>query len=516
MAAKRGLDAGHEQRGGNSLAGNVGEGDTASIGAEGNEIVVVAGDGACGAADGGELQAFDLRDGLGEKLGLNFASDGDFVFEALALALLFEEAGDGGGHFVERIAEDAQLIALGDPDAVREVSATDELSGVVEIADGGGDPVGEDDAGDQSAKFNEDEGDSRGFEDESEEGAKFADGSEEALIEARGAHGESGEDGLLFGIGLGGFDAIGFESQAAGERRIEETGSFAEGAIVASNFAGEGPLVAIEVESEVAHRACTKVRLHDGELDGAQLGVERIEAGRIEWDGESDGERLVRGAKHRTGGKPKSAGGIDQAGDEAGAAFTVWILRDEAIARLDFGGEAGQVILFAGEDGDNFGALQDFLWVGSGGRGGAGCFVFGGGGDGARSRFHLLGAFLDCVVKEVGAELGVEHGEGDGGHGEEEDHRDDGDEEVGDDETVAQAPEEAFADEREKAEEKVDGGDNEKESDKAGGGGLDFEGLEDFVDDVDGKEGEADAVEPGDAAQDAQGQFKVAGHEGPF
>src|SRR5579862_3098195 len=214
--------------------------------------------------------------------------------------------------------------------------------------------------------------------------------------------------------------------------------------------------------------------------------------------------------------EPEAAVGVDQAGEETAAPFAIGVGLDEIGVGLNFYGETREVIGFAGQDGGNFGALKDFCWLRSGIRGAAGGFIFGSGGNGARGGFDLLGAFLEGVMEEVGAELRVEEVEGDGGHGEEEDHRHDGDEEVSDDEAVAQAPEEAFADEGEEAEEKIDVGDDEEEGDQAGEGRLDFDGFDNFVEDVEDDEEEGDAVGPGEAAEDAASEFEFAGHEGPF
>jgi len=48
---------------------------------------------------------------------LDFVRDGEFVFEALALALLFDQRGNRLHHGVERIAERGQLVPVGHANA---------------------------------------------------------------------------------------------------------------------------------------------------------------------------------------------------------------------------------------------------------------------------------------------------------------------------------------------------------------------------------------------------------------
>src|ERR1700732_4164467 len=100
LAAQRGLQAGHEERGGNSFTGNVGDGDSQMRGAELNEVVVVAADGARSFADGFDFNAGNVRQNSGKELVLHFPRDGNFVFEALALLLFFDQAADGTRHEV--------------------------------------------------------------------------------------------------------------------------------------------------------------------------------------------------------------------------------------------------------------------------------------------------------------------------------------------------------------------------------------------------------------------------------
>ena len=78
------------------------------------------------------------------------------------------------------------------------------------------------------------------------------------------------------------------------------------------------------------------------------------------------------------------------------------------------------------------------------------------GGDGAD-------AFLEIVVEEVGAQLEVEAVGGQACHREEEDYRNDGDENVGDDQAIAEGPHEAIAEPGDQADEEIDGGEEGQE-----------------------------------------------------
>src|SRR4029077_8810486 len=114
LATQRGLQASHQERGRNSLAGNIGNGNGHVGGAELDEIVVVTADFARRFANGFDLDAGHLRQDSREELVLNFARDGNFVFEALALLLLLNQGADRTDHVVEGFAEDAELIAAFD------------------------------------------------------------------------------------------------------------------------------------------------------------------------------------------------------------------------------------------------------------------------------------------------------------------------------------------------------------------------------------------------------------------
>ena len=140
---------------------------------------------------------------------------------------------------------------------------------------------------------------------------------------------------------------------------------------VAANFAGESVLVAINVESEMRRGATAQVLLHYGELNWAKFRIELIEHGGIERERERDGKVIVRGANDGDAAEPEIALGVDQAAEEAAFAIAIGTGGDEIGVGLDVNGEAGKIVGFTSEDGGNFGALKNFLWIGCGGGGGA-------------------------------------------------------------------------------------------------------------------------------------------------
>src|SRR5690348_1779107 len=91
LTAKRGLQAGHEKRGGDSFPADIGNGHADRRRAKLHKIVVVARDDACGTANSGQFQARKRWKLARKKLLLNFVSDGELVLKALPLPLLFDE-----------------------------------------------------------------------------------------------------------------------------------------------------------------------------------------------------------------------------------------------------------------------------------------------------------------------------------------------------------------------------------------------------------------------------------------
>src|SRR5271154_985503 len=101
LAAQSGLETGHEERGGNSLAGDICDGNGYLRGAQLNKIVVIPADGARGLTDGFDFYPGNRGDLPGEKLILHFPGDGDFIFEALTTGFFVNQIADGTGHLVE-------------------------------------------------------------------------------------------------------------------------------------------------------------------------------------------------------------------------------------------------------------------------------------------------------------------------------------------------------------------------------------------------------------------------------
>ena len=116
LAAEIGLQIGHEQSGGDAFAGNVADDEAEAIGAEVEEIVIVAADGARGKAVAGIVERADGRTELREEAALDFVGDFEFLGGA---AFGFEFGGGGAalgfegvGDFVE--ADEGEGVAVDD------------------------------------------------------------------------------------------------------------------------------------------------------------------------------------------------------------------------------------------------------------------------------------------------------------------------------------------------------------------------------------------------------------------
>src|SRR5207249_8139039 len=99
-----GLQTGHQQRGGDSFAGNVGDGDGHVRRAGLNEVVVIATDRARRSANSLDFDSWNRRQGAGKELVLHFAGDGDFILQALALVLFLDQRADRAGHLIKESA----------------------------------------------------------------------------------------------------------------------------------------------------------------------------------------------------------------------------------------------------------------------------------------------------------------------------------------------------------------------------------------------------------------------------
>src|SRR5262249_29329634 len=91
VGAHGGVNGGHEQCRGNAYTADVADGEDELVRDQREEVVIVAADGARGAAESVHFKRLELRNLLGEKLCLHFLSDGQLVFEALLLLLLFDQ-----------------------------------------------------------------------------------------------------------------------------------------------------------------------------------------------------------------------------------------------------------------------------------------------------------------------------------------------------------------------------------------------------------------------------------------
>ena len=102
LAAEIGLQIGHEKSGGDALAGNVADDEAETIGAELEEVVIVAADGARRAAVTGIIETADWRTKLWEKAALDFVGDFQFLGGA---AFGFEFGGGGAALGFESVSD---------------------------------------------------------------------------------------------------------------------------------------------------------------------------------------------------------------------------------------------------------------------------------------------------------------------------------------------------------------------------------------------------------------------------
>ena len=178
------------------------------------------------------------------------------------------------------------------------------------------------------------------------------------------------------------------------------------------------------------------------------------------------GARVKIGARRRwrgcidiggdSGFDPERAAGLDEPGKlREGAGFGA-----EFVSGGDMNFEAGEVLASAVEQGDDSGLREEIRRS----DGGAGILMRG---ESAREGVGDVGggvyAFVKIVAEQVRAKLEIEQERGDADHGGEKHDGHDGDENVGDDEAVAQAPEEALARPTGESHDEVAGGDEKNE-----------------------------------------------------
>ena len=128
LAAEVGLEVGHEESGGDALAGNVSDDEAEAAGAEVEKVVIVAADGARGIAVTAIVERGNWGANLREKAALDFAGDFEFLggtaveleFGCGGAALGFEGVGD----FVEADEEESVAVKIAEAgrDATPDVS----------------------------------------------------------------------------------------------------------------------------------------------------------------------------------------------------------------------------------------------------------------------------------------------------------------------------------------------------------------------------------------------------------
>src|SRR5271156_5279672 len=208
LAAQRRLQAGHQQRGGNSLAGNIGDGDSHLGGADLNEIVVIAADRAGRFANRFDLDSRDRWYLPRKELILYFPGDGNFIFESLAAGFFVDQIVDRTSHFIERFAQHSQLVLAVHADAMRKIARLDVARGGVEIVHRGGDAASHHNAGKQRRCFNHQKRDHHQDKWQQIDDAEFADGRKDARVQAGGPGAERGDYRPAF------LDGGGFTSHA--------------------------------------------------------------------------------------------------------------------------------------------------------------------------------------------------------------------------------------------------------------------------------------------------------------
>src|SRR5271169_5583547 len=92
LAAQIGLQVGHEERGGDAFAGNIADDESEAVGAEVEEIIIIAADGPRGITVAGIVECSNRGPDLRKKTALDFVGD----FEFLSGAAVEFEFGGGG------------------------------------------------------------------------------------------------------------------------------------------------------------------------------------------------------------------------------------------------------------------------------------------------------------------------------------------------------------------------------------------------------------------------------------
>src|SRR5438445_191320 len=111
------------------------------------------------------------------------AGDGEFALEAVGALTLFDEIADRTGHLVEGVTEDAELVAMLDAHAMREIAGLDELRGVIKVAHGGGNAAGKHNTDYESGGFDQHKGDREEQKSQQVHASKFTEGGKDERVQ---------------------------------------------------------------------------------------------------------------------------------------------------------------------------------------------------------------------------------------------------------------------------------------------------------------------------------------------
>src|SRR5882757_8800285 len=128
-------------------------------GAELNKIIVIPADSARSFAYRFNFDAGHLWQSSRKELVLHFTCDGNFVFQPLALLLLFDQATDGACHQIERFAEHSELVATLDTHPMRQVAGLYILRRAIKFVHRFSDLPGKNQARGQRRGLNHEKGD---------------------------------------------------------------------------------------------------------------------------------------------------------------------------------------------------------------------------------------------------------------------------------------------------------------------------------------------------------------------
>ncbi len=119
-----GLEAGHEERGGQAFAGDIGDDEEETAVGHGDVVIIIAADGTAGMGTAGEFEARQNGRGLGEEAPLNIGGLFEVVGQQAFGVLDFDEAGvfDADGGDVGEDGEEAESFGV---EGVKDVGGID-------------------------------------------------------------------------------------------------------------------------------------------------------------------------------------------------------------------------------------------------------------------------------------------------------------------------------------------------------------------------------------------------------